>query len=275
MKSVAVIGYGYVGKAMTSFFKDHYDVIVYDPNISQVEKGATLVGAMSEVNSCDVAVVCVPTPRDELGHCDTSVVEDVVSWIECDLIILKSTVDVGTTDRLITESGKKIVFSPEYCGESSYWTPYKFHTDVKHTPFFIFGGEKSSTSSCVDLYMPIVGPTKTYAQTTALEAETAKYMENVFYASKIVFCYEMNEVCNAVGADYNEVRELWLLDPRINRMHTAVFAANDRPFGGKCLPKDTSALVSMAKRNGYEAKFLSEILNSNERINTIRKSRSE
>ena len=68
----------------------------------------------------------------------------------------------------------------------------------------------------------------------------------------------MNEICNLVGSDYNEVRELWLLDPRINKMHTSVFSGNDRPFGGKCLPKDTSALVSVAKENGYDANFLAE-----------------
>ena len=270
---IAVIGYGYVGKAMSTFFKEHYDVLVYDPNVSKVEKGMTLVTEQHLINSCDVAVVCVPTPRDDSGHCDTSIVEEVISWIGCSLIILKSTVEIGTTDRFREEFKKRIVFSPEYCGESSYWTPYEFHTDIKHTPFFIFGGEKQDTSRCVDLYMPVVGPTKTYAQTTSVEAETAKYMENVFYAAKIMFCYEMNEICGIVGADYNEVRELWLLDPRINKMHTSVFAANDRPFGGKCLPKDTSALVSLANQHGYDAKFLAEILESNDRIEEIRKSR--
>jgi nucleotide sugar dehydrogenase len=272
---IAIIGYGYVGKAMTSFFEGHYNVVVYDPYISGVLKSSSAVYTKrkEEINQCDVAIVCVPTPRDDDGKCDISSVEEVISWLETPLIILKSTVEIGTTDSLRKAHNKSIVFSPEYCGESSYWTPYAFHTDVKETPFFIFGGEQKDTSSCVDLYMPIVGPTKKYAQTSAVAAETAKYMENVFYAAKIMFCYEMNEICNLVGSDYNEVRELWLLDPRINKMHTSVFSGNDRPFGGKCLPKDTSALVSVAKENGYDANFLAEILKSNDRIEKIRKSR--
>jgi UDP-glucose 6-dehydrogenase len=121
--------------------------------------------------------------------------------------------------------------------------------------------------------MPVVGPTKTYRQTTSTEAEMAKYMENIFYAMKITFCYEMNEICRAINVDYNEVRELWLLDPRINPMHTAVFKDNDYPFSGKCLPKDTAALVELSKNAGYNSKLIKEVLKSNDRIEKIRKSR--
>ena len=66
------------------------------------------------------------------------------------------------------------------------------------------------------------------------------------------------------------MRELWLLDPRVNKMHTAVFTENNKPFGGKCFPKDISALVKFAQKNGYEAKFLEEVIRSNERVGKIR-----
>ena len=66
------------------------------------------------------------------------------------------------------------------------------------------------------------------------------------------------------------MRELWLLDPRINKMHTAVFAQNNKPFGGKCFPKDINALARYAKKIGYEARLLEEVIKSNERIGKIR-----
>lgn len=256
---------------MYKFFKDHYTVDICDPYADcPVDARKRTI---SHSKDYDISVVCVPTPREQDGSCDLSYVEDVISKCESSLILLKSTIEIGTTQKLVEKYNKRIVFSPEYCGESSYWSPYKFHTDVKETPFFIFGGEKTDTSKMIDYFMPVVGPTKKYIQCDAIEAEMAKYMENVFYATKITFCYEMAELCNATGIDYNTVRELWLQDPRINPMHTAVFPENDAPYSGKCLPKDTSALASLAEKYGYDAKLIKEVLSSNDRIASKRKLR--
>lgn len=270
MKSKRTIGIvgsnGYVGRAMFAFFDQHYTVVGYD----KIAHQSIAMDVQSAVAKTDVGIVCVPTPIAPDGSCDTSVVEEVVGWMESPLIIVKSTVEPGTTDRLKAKTGKRIVFAPEYAGESGYWSPYKFHTDVKETPFFVFGGSQADTKAAVDLYMPVTGPVKTYRQTTALAAEMAKYMENCFYATKITFCYEMACLCESQGVDYNELRELWLLDPRINPMHTSVFAENDRPYAGRCLPKDISALVRYAERTGYEPKLLKEVMASNERIGKLR-----
>jgi UDPglucose 6-dehydrogenase len=272
---IGIVGFGYVGKAMHRFFSGHYELAAFDPylrelkKIGHVDKIFHKLYTKEDINNCDVAIICVPTPAKEDGSCDISAVEECVSWIESPLIIIKSTVPVRTTDYLKLRYKKNIVFSPEYCGESSYWTPYKFHTDIKQTPFFIFGGSTVHTSQCVDLYLKVTGPTKIYRQTTAVAAEMAKYMENTFYATKILYCYEIAEICKHAGLDFNEVRELWLLDPRINPMHTAVFKDNEKPFSGKCLPKDLSALIAYAKQQGYDPKFLSEVRASNERLTSI------
>ena len=260
---IGIIGYGYVGKAMGKFFQDHYDVITYDPLLK-------LSTTKEDVNKCDVGVVCVPTPSDKRGFCDTSIVKEVIGWLNTPLIIIKSTVEPGTTDDLIASTGKNIIFSPEYCGESKYWSPYKFHGEVKETPFFIFGGFKKDTNKSVDLYMHICGPTKQYVQTSAINAELAKYIENCFYAMKVTFCYEIANICKLNNTNYNEVRELWLLDPRINPMHTSVFEENKKPFAGKCYPKDLTAMVRFADSLGYKAELLQEVLRSNERIGKYR-----
>lgn len=253
---------------MYRFFSNHYDVRVYDSN-SELSREVPL-STKDQINECELAVICVPTPSAADGACDLSLVQDTLKWLKTSLVLLKSTVPPGTTDELRRESGKRIVFSPEYCGESSYWTPYAFHTDIKETPFFTFGGEPRDTSAMIDWFLPVVGPVKQYRQTTALAAETAKYMENSFYALKITFCYEFAMVCKALGVDFNEVRELWLLDPRINPMHTAVFAENIRPFSGKCLPKDLAAIVKRAQEAGYSPELLNEVINSCDRIAKLR-----
>lgn len=266
---IAIIGYGYVGKAMYELFKNHYDVGVYDPYLYNVPNRFD----EGTVNDSDLAVICVPTPRGENGECNISIVNEVMEWIETPLVLLKSTVEIGTTRNIHNQHGVNIVFSPEYCGESSYWTPYDFHTSVVETPFFIFGGYSDDTSKMVDIFMPVCGPTKKYMQCSFEEAEFTKYMENSFFATKIAYCYEMYEICQETGIDWNTVRELWLLDPRINPMHTSIFHQNDYPFSGKCLPKDTSAIYEFAQKMGYNAKLLKEVLETNERIRNIRHTR--
>lgn len=258
---IAIIGYGVVGRAMDEFFGKRYKTIGYDP--------ALLAWTKDDIADCPVAVICVPTPTADTMRCDTSIVEEVVGWCQADLIIIKSTVEPGTTDRLKEKTGKRIVFSPEYLGESTYCSPYNW--SVAECPFYIFGGDPKDTSEAVDLFIPVAGPVKQYVQTTAKAAEMAKYMENTFFATKLTFVYEMAMICKAAGLDYNVVRDLWLLDPRINPMHTAVFKNNKQPFAGKCLPKDLAALVSYAEQAlGYEPALLREVIDSNDRIGRLR-----
>lgn len=270
-KKVGIIGYGYVGKAMARFFERRYDVIVYDP--AECLKLGLACATQSDIDECDLAVVCVPTPTKPNGEADLSAVEQAILRIKTPRVLLKSTVPVGTTDRLSAKIKRPIVFSPEYLGESAYWTPHRFHEEVVESTYFIFGGERQATKEIVDFYLPVAGPTKSYHQTDARTAEMTKYMENTYFATKITYCYEVAEICAAMGLDFHEVRELWLLDPRINPMHTGVFADNAAPFSGKCLPKDLSALIDFAKKAGYQPELLKAVEQSNERIGKIRKQR--
>lgn len=255
---IGIVGYGYVGKAFESFFKTHYEVKIYDPAyISSDTK--------EEINKCDVGIVCVPTPSNEDGSCDISIVEESVSWLTTPIILIKSTVEIGTTKKLSEKYNKKIVFSPEFAGESKYWTPNGFTTDVKQTPFFIFGADDREVGyKLVELYMPITGPSKTYRVTDSISAEITKYVENTYFAMKVAFVNEMYDLCEKSGTNWNEIRDLWLLDPRTNKSHTAVFV-NERGFNGKCLPKDTKAMVKYGDKIGIDLSILKTVLKSNER----------
>lgn len=262
---IGIVGYGYVGKAMFEYFNgEHYRPIYYDTFV----KGSA---TQEEINQCDLAVVCVPTPARENGECDVSIVESSIAWLKTPLILIKSTVKVGTTERLIKETGKHIVFSPEYIGESTYDTGhFNFNKSMKNHSFFTFGGRKEDTQKMVEIFQVISGPTKVYKQTDATSAEIAKYMENAYFSTKVIFCHEFQQICKANGVDYNEVRECWLLDPRIGHSHTCVFMNKEYPFDGKCLPKDINAIVQQSNEAGYKPHFLEEVISSNERIKNLR-----
>lgn len=244
--SIGIIGLGYVGKYVWHFFSlVNNEIYVYDTNMHGLVKDMNEVKA----KTADIIFICVPTPMAEDGSCDTSIVEQVIN--ECSdksLICIKSTVSVGFTEAMKESTGKRIVFSPEYAGESTYFTPYDFHKDMVKSDYFIFGGDKKDCSELIDLYMPIAGPTKKYIITDSKSAEMCKYVENSFFALKVIFCNQIKDACEVLGLDYNEVRELWLFDSRINPMHTMV--TEKRGYGGKCFPKDVIALIRTINKNG-------------------------
>lgn len=220
------------------------------------------VGGRDEVNGCDIAFVCVPTPSSADGSCDTSIVEDVVSWLRTPTIVLRSTVSVGTTRRLAETYRKDIVFQPEY-GPAE--TPDHPFNDLRNVRWIILGGERAPAKRALRAWQSVYSSDVTVRITTWEAAELAKYMENAFLALKVTFCNEFFEIAQRVGVDYDELRELWLMDPRIGRSHTWVLA-DKRGFGGKCLPKDLEAIIRAAEQAGADPALLRQVARSNARF---------
>lgn len=249
MTRVAIIGYGALGKALGELF----------PQTETYDEPQKL-GRREAVNGCEFAMVCVPTPMLPDGSCDTSIVEDVVGWLEADIIVIRSTVPPGTTERLIAKTNKRLVFQPEYGpGE----TPgHPFH-DLRAVNWAILGGPKVWTRRVADFYKTVFGAELRIYQTDSTTAELVKYMENAFLALKVTFCNEFYSLATIFEVDYDEVRELWLQDPRIGRSHTVV-REESRGFGGKCLPKDLSAIIEAATANGYRPRLLAAVREIND-----------
>ena len=272
MKKVAIIGYGFVGKGIYDFFKDHYEVYVYDPSPKEEDKSTVPFADKKVINTCDLAVVCVPTPMSQDGSVNITIIDDTIAWLTTPLILIKSTVPPGTTERLRKETKKNIAFSPEFMGESSYvtqwWLGITHPTDMKKHNYQIFGGERAITSPILEFFKKVLGPIPQYVQTDSRTAELTKYMSNCWGATKVMFCNEFANIAETFGVDYDELRELWLLDPRINRMHTAVFK-DKRGFGGKCFPKDIHGMVKASQEAGYLPELLQEVIKSNERIQDL------
>ena len=241
---VGIVGCGFVGRSLLTLFGP---CEVYDPAQGKVDKAA--------INQCRFAFVSVPTPTGPHGECDVSIVEETVRWVESDVIVIRSTVAPGTTDRLRQATGKRIIFQPEYIGETV------AHPLLDHQAqgFSVLGGPIEDTSPVADLYKRFYHAHHRFYFTTAITAELAKYMENAFYAAKVTFCNEFFDIARTFGVDYNELREVWLADPRISRDHTFVYP-DDRGFGGKCLPKDTGAIIAACEQKGWIPRLLSAVM---------------
>jgi len=260
MDTVAVIGHGYVGRAVAEFFKNKFEVVLYDPLQGHNDKTA--------VNKAAMALVCVPTAMRRDGRADTKLVEETLSWLKTPLVVIKSTVPPGTTARLARKHKRQdsLVFSPEFIGEGGYpvphWEGVPHPTDMLLHKTFIFGGEASAVQKVIPFFARVRGAFAEYRTTAATQAELVKYMENCWIAAKVTFCNEFYDIADTFGVSYDELRELWLTDGRVGRSHTLVYP-HRRGFDGKCIPKDISALYTAAKDAGYDAKYLSGIIKRN------------
>jgi len=244
MKKIVIVGYGHVGKSVHELFPESY---IYDPFLN--------LGKKEDLKEIDVAFICVPTPSLDDGSCDTSIVEEIISWLNAKIIIIRSTVEVGFTAAMVTKYHKSIVFQPEYYGETKNH-PY---SSEKNVSWVTIGGEKEYCDLAKEIYKD---KNVKINISTSSEAEMAKYMCNAFLASKVVFCNEIYDLCEKMGINYNNVKELWLNDPRIGKSHFDVYPEN-RGFGGHCFPKDTAALLSLTKKYKSENNQLKATIKAN------------
>ncbi len=259
-QKIAIIGRGYVGRALEEFFKDKFDIVIYDPPQGFSDKKA--------INKCDLAVVSVPTVMKKDGTADLSIIEETFSWLTVPRIVIKSTVPPGTTAALAKKYHlqKRLVFSPEFIGEGGYpvphWEGVPHATDMRLHKALIFGGEREAVENVIPFFARVRGPFGEYHSTDSTTAELTKYMENAWIATKVTFCNEFYDLAREYGVSYNELRELWLTDGRVGRSHTLVYP-HKRGFEGKCIPKDTTAIYLAAKKRGFNATFLDAILRKN------------
>lgn len=254
MKSVGIVGVGIVGNHLKSLFLQSS---CYDIHIELYKRNKDLI------NNSEFAFIAVNTPSLKNGQCDISQVEDVLSWLDSDYICIKSTIPPGTTDALSKKYHKKICFSPEYQGET-------IHT-LSNPDFVILGGDKEVTTKFAQLFQYTNNASLKIFQTDTKTAELCKYMENSYLAMKVIFANEFYRIAKILGVNYNELRELWLLDSRINRSHTFVF--EDEPYyDSKCFNKDLPALLTHLCTKGYNAEFIQSIIDIN---NQFKKRKNE
>lgn len=247
---IAIIGYGWVGKAMKQLFPE---AIVYDP--------ALKMGEQYEVNECDVAFICVPTPNvgNGEGPLDMSIVEGVAAWCTCPLQVIRSTVNPGTTDYLTKKYGHTMVMQPEYLGE----TPAHPMLDPKTRQFLIIGGTATGRRQLINLYQTVYNANTNIRQVSALEAEIIKLSENRAISFKVAQCQELYDVCELAKVDYYTIRDaVYGDDPRFNLWWTFVFPEK-RGFKSKCIPKDVYAWCAWSESLGYSPKITRAILAKN------------
>ncbi len=274
---IVVVGTGYVGLACVGFVTLGHEVVGYDIDAAKIdrlnrgempivepglleliEEGkrnrqltfTTDLG--SALSGADVCFVCVGTPALSDGNADLQFVDAAVTAVnaakdEGTIVVIKSTVPVGTCRRLGTAS------NPEFLREG------RALQDFLHPDRIVIGADDETTRlKLLQVYAAVDAPKLTMSPESS---ELTKYAANGFLATKISFANEIANICDRVGANVLDVTQAIGLDPRIGPQ----FLNAGIGYGGSCFPKDTSALRQIAGDAQIEFKLLDAVIEANNR----------
>lgn len=266
MKSIGIIGNGFVGSAILHGFILHTkDIYVYDK-----KKSISSNSLQQTVKQSDVIFICLPTPMYESGECDLSIIHSCLEEIQTlglpldeKIFVIKSTVVPGTTDGLKEKfPSLSFVFNPEFL------TQRKARLDFINTARIVLGGDKDPVDIVEELYRHRFPHTK-IIKTDCKTAEMIKYMCNCFFATKVSFMNEMKQISDAIGCDWDNAMEGFITDGRIGNSHIDVPGHDgDVGFGGKCFPKDLNALISKSEELGIKPTVMKAAWEKNKEIRT-------
>ena len=266
--NIGIIGYGIVGQALAYGFsrpeiKSAYTISFYD----KYKKSLALE---SVVRKSEFIFICLPTPMksDESGI-DLSIIEKTIKKIVSrsnntdKIIVIKSTVIPGTTAFFEKKYPKtKFCFNPEFLTEANYLE------DFVNADRTIVGANNGLVSRRVITLFKQRFPHMKVFQTDPTTAEMVKYMANSYLATKVIFANQMFDLCQKLGITYEEVKSMVVADHRIFDSHMDI--TSERGFGGKCFPKDTVALIGLAKSLGVNLDLLSTAWKINKKIRKMK-----
>jgi len=240
---IGIIGQGFVGNAVYQKFKNYYDILTYDLDES---KSNSTLNQISE--KCETIFICLPTPMDEDGRCNVSIVELELVGLNTHNtnnkknIVIKSTISPGTTERWNRQyKNLNIIFNPEFLTERNAVKDYENQSRI------ILGGPRPATTEIKQIFSKVF-PLAHIIKTDSTHAEMVKYLTNSFLATKVSFANEMYEICKGLDVDYDKVIEYATQDDRLGNSHWNVPGPDgDFGYGGHCFPKDVKALITVAK----------------------------
>jgi UDPglucose 6-dehydrogenase len=289
---IAVIGTGYVGLVTGACFAEFGtsvtcvdvdadkiarlndgQVPIYEPGLDKLVSKNKAAGRLQFTTDVRAAVeqslvifLAVGTPPKGDGSADLSYIEaaavDVARHMNgYKVLVTKSTVPVGTGERLrrlIREHQQRfdfgIVSNPEFLREGAAIDDF-----MRPDRVVIGSRDEPAVAIMRDLYRPLY-LIETPVVITSLEAaELTKYAANAFLATKISFINEVANLCDRIGCDVHDVARAMGMDNRIGRY----FLHPGPGYGGSCFPKDTTALLSVAKEYGAESLIVESVVEVN------------
>jgi UDPglucose 6-dehydrogenase len=271
--NLAVVGTGYVGLvAGTCFAESGNEVVcvdidtekiaalnagkvpIYEPGLEEMVRRNAAEQRLSfttdlaaAVKKAPIIFIAVGTPQGANGHANLDYVKTTAKGIAqamdgFRIIVIKSTVPVGTADRITqwiaeeTAQSFAVVSNPEFLKEGAAVDDF-----MKPDRVVLGGDNRDALETAKELYEPFVRTGNPILIMDSRSAEMCKYASNAMLATKISFINEVSRLCEQMRADIGEVRRAISLDRRIG----AHFIFPGVGYGGSCFPKDIRAMIGM------------------------------
>lgn len=255
MLKIGVLGVGCIGEAnMKGFSNLGFMTIPHD---------IALDTKIEDLLETDIIFTCLPTPSNENGSCDTTIIEKEILLLN-DLnyknpICIRSTVIPGFTQTLIDRyPNLEIAYSPEFLRERCALDDF-----VNNHNLLAIGSLNNSTfeliKECHGNYP------KKVEKMSPTEAELLKYFNNVYAALRITFANVFFEICKELDCDYTLIKNSYIKTGKAIDMYLDV-SKNLRGYAGMCLPKDTKALISKMKELNLDYDLIKSIHLDNEKF---------
>ena len=177
MKSIGIIGQGFVGTAVNEGLAKHYNIETYD-----IAKDSTCSSLEELYSKSTIIFLCLPTPMEKDGSCHLGIIEPVLEELNelgKTIVVVKSTIPPGTTEKWNKRyTNIDIIFNPEFLTEAN------SIEDFKNQNRIIVGGPRPATTKVARVFrkafpkVPIIKTGSTYA-------EMVKYVTNTFLATKV------------------------------------------------------------------------------------------
>jgi UDPglucose 6-dehydrogenase len=289
---IAVIGVGYVGLVTGACFAhmgndvvcvdiddgkiellNKGEVPIYEPNLDGLVKKNFEDGRLRFTTNLEETLsdslfifIAAGTPQDENGTADLRHVLDIAESVgncikDYKLIVIKSTVPVGTADKVKEVIEKQllkrditvefdVVSNPEFLKEGD------AVNDCMKPDRVIIGTDNVRTAELMkELYIPFAMAREKMIIMDNRSAEMTKYAANAMLATRISFMNEMANICERVGADVSMIRLGIGSDSRIGYQ----FIYPGIGYGGSCFPKDIKALIATAEEHNYNSRILQSV----------------
>ncbi len=284
--TIAVIGTGYVGLTTGACFAHlghrvictdvvadkierlrRGDIPIHEAGLEQIVREhlddgnlSFVLGSEDAVTEADFVYLCVPTPQSADGAADLSYLKAAASEISAKLkpgaiVVNKSTVPVGSTwlvEQALGRSDVAVVSTPEFLRKGTAVDDF-----LPPDRVVIGADDQAAASRVASLYAGVRAPIMV---TDPASAEICKYASNAFLATKLSFTNAIAALCEAVGADVNDVLLGMGYDHRIGHE----FLRPGPGWGGSCFPKDSQAIVSIAEDAGYDFSLMRGVIAVNE-----------
>jgi UDPglucose 6-dehydrogenase len=256
---IGIVGFGYVGQAIGWAYKNN-GLIVRDPKMSNS-------ASLDKFVDCDAIFICVPSPSTDDGHCDSSILEQVLKELlfvtiqNPNIVLISKTTVTPSVYKCLQQEYPNLVHVPEFLTQAN------ATTDYANANYCVIGGDYDWAVKARSIISE--GRKLNHDKHIIVNIETAalyKYMMNSYLATKVTFMNDFKKIADVLDVNIKDLTHLASYDSRIGSSHMKVPGPDgEYGWGGACFPKDIAAIQMEALDLNIDLELLGRVEDINKK----------